>query len=638
MFESGEEMVIEHNSHNDFYRLPFGAVKTGTEITLRLSVTGGGIPHSVQCVTETNGSREYRDMVYTCTLSEASIYACTFTAPETPCVVRYWFEIKNDKGCTFYGNNGECLGGIGEAVNEMPKCLYQITVYSADYKTPEWFRKGVAYQIFPDRFYNGNENGEFSGTRTDIIRRNWGDEPFCTPEEFGGEYLSNDFFGGNLKGIEKKLHYLKELGISVIYLNPIFKAYSNHRYDTGDYELIDETLGAEEDFVNLCKSADKQGIKIILDGVFNHTGSNSKYFNKNGEYDSVGAYQSESSPYYDWFRFGANRDEYECWWGMKTLPHTEESSKSFQDYIVTSENSIIKKWLRLGASGWRLDVVDELPGFFVKLLRKGVKSVSEASVLIGEVWEDASNKVSYGEEREYFLGSELDSVMNYPLRNAIIGASLGTIDAEGLSRRIMSLKENYPREAFYACLNMLSSHDIERLLMAVTDGYKPQNRCEQAAYRLPQDVREKAEKRAILSTALQMTLPGVPCIYYGDETGMEGFADPSCRRCFDWGNTDNTYSCEFRKWIKLRNSSEAFTDGEFESLYTIGNVFAFARYKGNEKYIVAVNFSETYEKIRLDAGRIGIKEIETKSGVHTSQSGVFWLDVPPYGAEVYKCN
>ena len=283
-------------------------------------------------------------------------------------------------------------------------------------------------------------------------------------------------------------------------------------------------------------------------------------------------------------------------------------------------------------------MVDELPGFFVKLLREGVKSVSEASVLIGEVWEDASNKVSYGEEREYFLGSELDSVMNYPLRNAIIGASLGTIDAEGLSRRIMSLKENYPREAFYACLNMLSSHDIERLIMAVSDGYKPQNRREQATYRLPTDVREKAERRAILSTALQMTLPGVPCIYYGDETGMEGFADPSCRRCFDWESTDNSYSREFRKWIKLRNCSAAFSDGEFESLYTIGNVFAFARYKGDEKYIVTVNFSDTHEKIRLDAGRIGIKEIETDSGKHTSPSGVFWLDVPPCSAEAYRCN
>ena len=631
-------MVIEHNSHNDFYRMPFGAVKTCTDVTLRLSVTGGGIPHSVQCVTESKTGREYIDMVYEYTLSGASIYACTFPVPEMPCILRYWFEIKNDNGCAFYGNNAECLGGIGEASDKEPESLYQITVYSADYKTPEWFKKGVAYQIFPDRFCNGNENGEFSGNRSDIIKRSWGDEPFCTPEEFGGEYLCNDFFGGNLKGIEKKLTYLKELGISVIYLNPIFKAFSNHRYDTGDYERIDELLGDESDFVSLCEKAEELGMKIVLDGVFNHTGSNSKYFNKNGEYDNLGAYQSESSPYYDWFRFGESRDEYECWWGMKTLPHTEESSKAFQEYIASGENSIIKKWLRLGASGWRLDVVDELPGFFVKLLREGVKSVSSDSVLIGEVWEDASNKVSYGEEREYFLGDELDSVMNYPLRNAIIGACLGTINAEGLSRRIMSLKENYPKEAFYACLNMLSSHDIERLIMAVSDGYKPQDRSEQALYRLPAEVRERAEKRAIIATALQMTLPGVPCIYYGDETGMEGFADPSCRRCFDWENTDNEYARKFRQWINLRNSSDAFSDGEFESLYTIGNVFAFARYKDGEKYIVAVNFSDTHEKIRLDAGRTGIREIKTPEGVHRSDSGVFWLDVQAFSAEAYPCD
>ncbi len=638
MFESGEVMIIEHNSHNEFYRIPFGAVIAGAEVTLRLSVTGGGIPHSVQCVTEGAEGREYRDMVYACTLSGASIYTCSFCVPKVPAVLRYWFKVRTDNGEFYYGNNTEVLGGIGEMADEEPKSLYQITVYSADYKTPDWFKSGVAYQIFPDRFFNGNENGEFSGNRADIIKRGWGDEPFCSPEEFGGEYLSNDFFGGNLKGIEKKLPYLKELGVSVIYLNPIFKAYSNHRYDTGDYEVIDETLGTEEDFVSLCKAAEADGIKIILDGVFNHTGSNSKYFNKNGEYDTVGAYQGESSPYYDWFRFGNGPDDYECWWGMKTLPHTEESSKSFQEYIANGENSIIKKWLRLGASGWRLDVVDELPGFFVKLLRSAVKSVSDTHLLIGEVWEDASNKVSYGEAREYFLGKELDSVMNYPLRNAIIGACLGTIDADGLSRRIMSLKENYPREAFYACLNMLSSHDIERLLMAVSDGYKPSERREQALYRLPGDVRERAEKRALIATSLQMTLPGVPCIYYGDEVGMEGFADPSCRRCFDWSNTDNEYSREFRKWIELRNSSAAFYDGEFESLYTIGNVFAFARWKGNEKYIIAVNLSDAHEKIRIDAGRLGIKEMEMKNGRHTSESGVFWLDVPPLEAEVYKCN
>ncbi|MBQ7974257.1 MAG: glycoside hydrolase family 13 protein [Clostridia bacterium] len=632
-------MLLEHNSRCEFYRTPFGAVKTGTEITLRLSVTDGGIPHSVKCVTQSASGTVYRDMVYVFTLSGASIYSCTFSAPDTPGLVRYWFEISNDSGAAFYGNNREYLGGMGEMYEKKPESLYQITVYSKDYKTPEWFKKSVAYQIFPDRFYNGNADGGFSGSRSDIIKRQWGEEPFCSPEEFGGEYLSNDFFGGNLKGIEEKLPYLKELGVSVIYLNPIFKAYSNHRYDTGDYELIDQTLGTEEDFVSLCSAAGDCGIKIILDGVFNHTGSNSKYFNKNGEYDSIGAYQSEASPYYSWYRFGETKEDYECWWGMKTLPHTEESSKSFQEYITTGDNSIIKKWLRLGASGWRLDVVDELPGFFVKLLREGVKSVSPEAVLIGEVWEDASNKVSYGEEREYFLGSELDSVMNYPLRNAIIGAVLGTIDAKGLSNRIMSLKENYPPQAFYSCLNMLSSHDIERLIMAVSDVSKPEGRREQAVYRLSPDARERAEKRAILATALQMTLPGVPCVYYGDEAGMEGFADPSCRRCFDWNNTDNEYSREFKKWINLRNSSAVFSEGEFESLYTIGNVLAFGRFTDKEKYIVVANFSDKDEKIRLDAGRLGITSLEADGATLKSESGIFWLDTKAGTATVYAgCN
>lgn len=551
--------------------------------------------------------------------------------------MRYWFYVRTDKGIAYYGNNEQCLGGIGMVYNDVPPLKYQITVYDKDYKTPGWFKNSVAYQIFPDRFYNANPDGSFLGDRTDIIKRNWGDEPYCSPEQFGGEYLSNDFFGGNLKGIEEKLSYLKELGISVIYLNPIFKAYSNHRYDTGDYEKIDSVLGTEADFVSLCKRADEMGIKIILDGVFNHTGSNSKYFNKNGEYDSIGAYQSENSPYYDWYRFGSTKDDYESWWGMKTLPHVEEASPSYQKYILSGEDAIIKKWLRLGASGWRLDVVDELPGFFVKLLRKNVKSEDKDAVIIGEVWEDASNKISYGEEREYFLGGELDSVMNYPLKNAIIDAVLGYIDANALSRRIMSLKENYPPQAFYSCLNMLSSHDSTRLIMAVSGVETPPSRTAQASFVMNDRMRTVAREKALVATALQMTLPGVPCIYYGDEIGMEGFADPSCRRCFLWENIkNNPYMDSIKKWIDIRKSSSVFAEGELEVLYTVGRVFGFARYTENEKYVVVANMGDSGERIRLDTGRLGTKTLVREGEKLYSEDGIFFVDIGAREVKVYK--
>ena len=627
-------MQVEHNSQLEFYRSPFGAVETGKEGTLRLLVKDGGIPHSIKCICKTDKAQWETDMTYQFTAMDSSVYGCTLNMPESPCLLWYWFEIKTDKGLAYYGNNERGLGGLGAEYPELPPLKYQITVYDKAYKTPAWFKEKVAYQIFPDRFFNGNPDGSFSGNRGDIIKRAWGEEPYCTAEEFGGKYLCNDFFGGNLKGIKEKLPYLKDLGIGVIYLNPIFEAFSNHRYDTGDYEKIDSVLGTEEDFESLCKEAESLGISIILDGVFNHTGSNSKYFNKNGEYDSLGAYQSENSPYYDWYRFGKTRDEYECWWGMDTLPHTEESSKSYQNYI----QMILKKWLNLGAKGWRLDVVDELPGFFVKMIRRAVKSENKDGVIIGELWEDASNKVSYSEQREYFLGSELDSVMNYPLRSAIIDGVLGNRDAGSVAEVIMSLKENYPRESFYSCLNMLSSHDSERLLMAVSGIDKPQSRKAQASVKLYGTAKELAEKRALCAIGLQMLLPGVPCIYYGDEIGMEGFADPSCRRTFDWGKVENnSYLDKIKELIRLRASSSAFSTGELEFIYNFGNVLGFARYTDTEKYIVVANLSDTCERIRLDAGRLNVGELTDKYGnSYNSNDGIFYLDIDGYEVKYYK--
>lgn len=631
-------MFLEHNSHEQFYRTPFGAVKAGTEIELRLAVSGIGIPKSVKCVIQPDGEiAEYADMSYQFTVCEKNIYGCRVTMPDTDSLMWYCFVVDHDWGTVWYGNNKECLGGVGEIYNNEPDCKYQITVYDKDYKTPDWFKKSVVYQIFPDRFY---KSGDFLGGRADIIKRNWGELPYHTAEQFGGEYLCNDFFGGNLKGITEKLPYIKELGANVIYLNPIFKAYSNHRYDTGNYEEIDPLLGTEEDFKELCSKAKKLGIRIILDGVFNHTGSNSKYFNKNGEYDSIGAYQSENSPYRDWFCFGNSRDEYDCWWGMKTLPHTNEKSESFQEYILTGKNAIVKKWLKLGASGWRLDVVDELPGFFVKKLRENVKSVSEDSVIIGEVWEDASNKISYSERREYFRGKELDSVMNYPLRNALIDAALMRTGTDKLNRRIMSLKENYPRQAFYSCLNMVSGHDVERILTLMGGKAIPSSREEQANFILQGEELERAKKRTLAVTALQMTLPGVPCVYYGDEKEMQGAADPFCRKCFDWETGETDYFLEFKKWIALRNSSEAFSEGEFEPLYTIGNVYAFARYTDSEKYVVVASFSPQYEEIRLDCARLGIKQMENVSDgeVKSSADGIFIIGIPECQVKVFKCQ
>lgn len=642
-------MTIEHNSREKFYRRPFGAVKCGTEVRFRISAAGVGIPNAVRLVYKRDGGEEIRvNMAYLFNQADDCIYTVKVNMPDEAGLVWYYFEIETHQGTVYYGNNEKNLGGRGEVSFHKPDRAFQITVYNEDYKTPDWFKESIAYQIFVDRFCNGNEDGSFLGDRTDIIKREWNDTPYYKAEQFGGEYKANDFFGGNLKGVIKKLTYLKDLGVSVIYLNPIFSAYSNHKYDTGSYEMIDPMFGDEAEFKKLCAEAEKMGIRIILDGVFNHTGSNSQYFNKNGDYDSVGAYQSQESPYYSWYRFMQWPDVYESWWGMTTLPQVEEHSEDYRKYILSGKDAIVKRWLKAGASGWRLDVVDELPGFFVKELRKNVKEAKEDAVIIGEVWEDASNKSAYGERREYFLGQELDSVMNYPMRTALIDAVLGKIDAAEFDDRLMSIKENYPPEAYYSLLNMVSSHDVERILtmMGGVPSRHEVDRDYQANFKLDGYALEVARDRATVILGLQMTLPGVPCIYYGDEIGMQGYGDPFCRKTYPWGHEDETDPTgvireRYRNMISLRNMSKAFSIGEFESVYKIGRVYAFIRYYGDEKYIVVANMDVKAANIRLDVARFGITKITCVSAdeeYKEAEDGIYFIDMPQLWIKVYKAE
>lgn len=646
-------MQLEHISRESFYRKPFGAVTVNSQVRLRLYVHDGGLPHRIRLVYRIDGGKEqFVNMPFVFSVHNDSIYEATVAMPDMPCLVWYYFEVATDNAILYYGNNSENLGGKGFATDCVPDNAFQITVYKKEYETPQWFKDAVAYQIFPDRFYNPDSNGGFLGNRSDIIKRSWGDTPFYKTEQFGGEYKANDFFGGNLEGIIEKLPYLEDLGISVIYLNPIFKAASNHKYDTGSYEEIDPMFGDEETFSRLCKEAKKRGIRIILDGVFNHTGDDSMYFNKYGHYPTVGAYQSKESKFYPWFNFTEYPHNYESWWGMTTLPQVNEKSEELRKYLLSDENSIVKKWIRLGASGWRLDVVDELPDFFVEELNRAVKSVDPDAVIIGEVWEDASNKIAYGERRKYFYGDELDSVMNYPLKNSIIDLALSHIDASEFDRRIMSLKENYPEPAYYSLLNMLSSHDTERIttLMGGAPSRYSVDRDFQAQYKLSADLLALARKRTKLAYGLVMTMPGVPCIFYGDELGIEGYGDPFCRCCFPWDSMNEVDpQGEMRSWIKeliaLRKANEALRTGEMESVYALGNTYAYMRTTDDGKFLVVANAQNNACRIRLDIARYGIKgvcSVISSHGdagtMHTSEDGIFFIDTEPYSVTVYKCD
>ena len=633
-------MRIEHNSRNLFYRTPFGAVTTEEEVRIRIGIAEGGIPNAIRLVYIDKDKTEHAiKMSYITEIGEFCMYEAVIPCQAKCGNIWYYFDIILNHEHAYYGNNDSALGGMGRVYDNVPDKAFQITVYSPDYQTPKWWKNSVCYQIFCDRFFNGNDDDSFNGFRNDIIKRSWGDVPFYTAAQFGGEYLANDFFGGNLKGITKKLEYLAQLGIDAIYLNPIFKAFSNHKYDTGDYMQIDEMFGTEEDFKELCSAAEEYGIRIVLDGVFNHTGSDSKYFNKNGNYPDLGAYQSKESPYYDWYNFKNWNNDYESWWGMLTLPQVNEKSQSYQDYILRDSDSVVKHWLKMGACGWRLDVVDELPEFFVKILHDEVKKQNPDAVIIGEVWEDASNKVSYGEEREYFLGNDLDSVMNYPMRDALVAAVMGRISAEELDNRLMSLKENYPKPAYYSLLNMLSSHDMERILTVMSGA--PDRRSVskewQAGYRVDGELLAKSIERVKQIVIMQMLMPGVPCVYYGDEAGLQGYGDPFCRNTYPWGHENKDLLLWYKTAIALRKGSDAYVDGEFETVYKVGNSYAFIRYKGEDKHIVAANFSDSTVWMRLDLARFDIHFLENElyEEYYTSEDGIYYVEMCPRAVKVF---
>jgi Glycosidases len=483
-------------------------------------------------------------------------------------LINYFFRIKlNDDSYIYYGNNSDGLGGEGQVYYNNP-VTYQITVYEP-FKVPEWFKEGIVYQIFVDRFRNGN--GKIINTKNNsFIYGSWQDEPMYV-KDTNGKIARWDFFGGNLKGIIEKLDYIKSLGTTAIYLNPIFKSKSNHKYDTGDYKSIDEMYGNEEIFNELCKEANKLGIKIILDGVFNHTGDDSIYFNKYGNYNSTGAYQSKDSPYYKWYTFQEYPDKYDSWWGIDNMPSINEMESSYIDFIIEGKDSVLKKWMDLGVSGWRLDVADELPDDFIEKIKTKIKGIKEDSILIGEVWEDASNKISYSNRRKYVFGRELDSITNYPFRNAVIGFLNGNVDSKMFERMIISLYENYPKEIFYSNLNIIGTHDTERILTVLNN--KQNNQIQFLK----------------MAVTIQMTMPGVPLIYYGDEAGVSGGKDPLNRKTYPWGN-ENKIILKFYKYITgLRNKYDALKNGSIRFYDIDKDVLCYERTFKQERILIVIN-------------------------------------------------
>ena len=539
-------MNIRYNSGEDWFKYPFGAVKCNTEVTFRIVAEGN--PFAVFFVAD--GEKIQMEK------SEYDSFVCRYRAPDKGCLVHYHFEVCYDD--TVILGKGE---GFGASVGSDKE--FQLTVYEEKH-IPSWVKSSVCYQIFPDRFCR---IGDTPFKKDAFVYENWSDLPEYRKNN-DGSISQWDFFGGNFKGIESKLQYLHELGINLIYLNPIFSARSNHRYDTSDYLNVDCTLGTNEDFASLVRKAKSLGIRIILDGVFNHTGCDSIYFDINDTHGG-GAYHNGESAYRNWYTFFED-GSYECWWGVRDLPAVNESEPSYKEFIITGKNSVIRNWFSCGIDGWRLDVADELPDEFLKLFRSECRKINPESYVLGEVWEDASNKVSYDKLREYFTSDELDGVMNYPFREGVIAFEKGEISAKQLAQKLLELSENYPLDNMLSCLTVLGTHDSERILTALSERFD-------------------ALKRAV---ALQMVYTGVPCVYYGDEAGVLGGKDPDNRRTYPWGHENSELMSWYKNMIDVRKRYSILSDGRAWFGNIGDDVFYIKRFNENDMFYVFVNRGE----------------------------------------------
>lgn len=608
------------NSRDPLYRSPTGAVKKGTKVHFKIT-----LPRNLTCsaalliVEKDGGGKDILELFW-CGMngSDKEWWECHFT-PEESGLYFYYFEARTNRGhMSLYKGMG------GSANTSASGSRWQLTSYDEDYTTPDWLSGGLMYQIFPDRFFNSGSQKQHVPTDRKI-HSEWGGQPDWKPDE-KGKITNSDYFGGDIKGITQKLPYLKSLGVTCVYLNPIFEAHSNHRYDTADYSKIDPLLGSESDFQELCEKACRMGIRVIIDGVFSHTGSDSIYFNREGRYHTLGAYNSKESPYYPWYSFKNWPEEYDSWWNFDTLPNVKENNPEYSSYI-NGDSGIIRKWIQSGASGWRLDVADELPDEFIDSLRKAAKAENPESLILGEVWEDASNKSAYGSRRRYLLGRQLDTVMNYPFRDAILGFLNGEHSSLCMEK-VETILENYPPQCIRLLMNHIGTHDTERAL-TVLAGAPPGSRGRdwQAAERLSKEQRETGVSKLRLASLLQFTLPGVPCIYYGDEAGMEGYRDPFNRGCYPWDNPDDDLISWYKRIAKLRHSHPMFSGINFRSVYAHGPIFAFERYDNNERLFIAVNRSDNNAEV----------PVKLTNPVHimgANYSGDFKL--PPYGFTVLK--
>ncbi len=592
-------MRVVFDSRQTHYKNPLGCVKAGESVKLRLEIPKQYTPTRAWVIfQEFYSEKDFAvEMQYKGENEEVVIFECEVKFQDVN-IHEYYFSFVDDYGTPKFVQK-RSSSFEGEIRENKEGVNWQLTVYEAT-ETHSNMQNGIMYQIFPDRFC---KYGDVKNPPADRMYRVWEGMPFYKQNQIG-----QDFFGGNLQGIIHRLKYLKSLGVTVLYFNPIWLAASNHRYDQADYRTIDSLLGTEQDFREMVEKAHKLGMIVILDAVLNHTGADSVYFNKYNRYPELGAYNSKESPYYDWYCFKEYPEKYKSWWGFVEHPTINQNSQSFQRFMF-GESGVIDYWFSLGIDGLRLDVPDELPNFTLNLVYEAVKRNGKPITIIGEVWEDASNKCNYGHRMEYFLGNQLTSVMNYPVKNAILAyIRYSGAWANHLKETLITIfLENYPREIAYSLMNFVTSHDTVRAITKLAGSEVDDHDME---WQSKHDTLTREEyllgrKRLMLAYSMIYFLPGIPSIFYGDESGISGQKDAFCRKPFNWGRRDKKLTKFFRELGKFRNSEKEFLkDADFGVIHIDGEICILERRKANRRLIYIANISER----KLEISQYGILE------------------------------
>jgi glycosidase len=635
---------IYHDTFSNYYRPTFGAVAAGVTVKLRLRVAPTDIQNIFlrqylynPATGLTNGPVD-TPLAFLETRNENGVnydvWEINYTTPAAPTIVYYKFRITDAAANAFYADshNGDFdnlgQGGDGIAAFSEPFHSFQITVYDPHFTTPDWLKNANVYQIFPDRFRNGDTTNDYCragsttgcpvlyGNPTVFARATWNDligDP-RQPGLYQGAY-GNQFYGGDLNGIRQKLDYIQNLGFDTIYLNPIFKARSNHRYDADDFFEIDPALGGQAAFDALARDTQARGMRLILDGVWNHASSDSLYFDRYRRYASDGACESLSSQWRNFFVFSnsvvpCNSQSYPGWFGFDGLPQFVDESLAVRDFFYRGATNVTKHWYDKGASGWRFDVAPDISHNWWHDYRPFAKQYKPDGPLIGEIFDDAS---------QWLAGDQFDGVMNYRFRKNVIGFARnadwvdndnnGANTLNGLSpsqfdRAMKAIREDYPPQALASMLNLIDSHDVNRALYVLTQ--------------TGDTGLTQAKQRLQLAALLQYTNPGAPMVYYGDEValnapsrGVSGAGlpedDPYNRAPYPWadengdpaiyGPADNCTGNFYRALARIRREHPALRAGDYNTVLTgdttpatdDNNTYAFIRAGSGEKVLVVAN-------------------------------------------------